>query len=305
MVTDANGAVQQQVLYAPFGEVISEYNAYWHQGKRPDYQFNAKEMDEESGMYYYSARYYAPPVFISRDPLFEDYPTLSPYCYTANNPLKYVDPTGMFLTNFEDAEGNIVKHIDDGSNAVFKQTGSGTGKHYTFSGYDETQGGTNQVNLTTAIQEQQNLNMENPDLQQNGATTYCNFATQNVMKTVESALEGNNSVLVTGGANSMIDKLMSGNNLNYFPGTQEDAQEWANAGGLSIVAYRNPIQGRSGHVATYSVGDNISKGQIANIGPAAYTGFLPLNMTISKQKEKQYFLFMPGIVAPNNVIIKP
>jgi RHS repeat-associated protein len=99
MITDVNGAVQQQVLYAPFGEEISEYNAYWHQGKVPDYMFNAKEMDEESGMYYYSARYYAPPVFISRDPLFEKYPTLSPYCYTANNPVKYVDPDGRKIRN--------------------------------------------------------------------------------------------------------------------------------------------------------------------------------------------------------------
>jgi RHS repeat-associated protein len=97
MITDANGAVQQQVLYAPFGEVISEYNAYWHQGKIPDYQFNAKEKDEESGMYYYSARYYAPPVFISRDPLFEKYPFMSPYAYCANNPVIYIDPTGEEL----------------------------------------------------------------------------------------------------------------------------------------------------------------------------------------------------------------
>jgi RHS repeat-associated protein len=97
MITDANGAVQQQVLYAPFGEVISEYNAYWHQGKVPDYLFNAKEKDEESGMYYYSARYYAPPVFISRDPLFEKYPFMSPYAYCANNPVIIVDPDGRVI----------------------------------------------------------------------------------------------------------------------------------------------------------------------------------------------------------------
>jgi RHS repeat-associated protein len=56
--------------------------------------FNGKELDEESGMYYYSARYYAPPVFTSRDPLFEKYPWMSPYAYTMNNPVKYIDPTG-------------------------------------------------------------------------------------------------------------------------------------------------------------------------------------------------------------------
>jgi RHS repeat-associated protein len=80
--------------YALFGEILTEYNAYWHQGKVPDYMFNAKEMDSESGMYYYSARYYNPPTFISRDPLFEKYFWCSPYAMTLNNPVKYIDPDG-------------------------------------------------------------------------------------------------------------------------------------------------------------------------------------------------------------------
>ncbi len=58
------------------------------------YAFNAKELDEENGMYYYSARYYAPPTFISRDPLFEKYPFMSPYAYCANNPVLFIDPDG-------------------------------------------------------------------------------------------------------------------------------------------------------------------------------------------------------------------
>jgi RHS repeat-associated protein len=58
--------------------------------------FNAKELDEENGMYYYSARYYNPPTFISRDPLFEKYPFMSPYAYCSNNPVNKVDPTGLY-----------------------------------------------------------------------------------------------------------------------------------------------------------------------------------------------------------------
>jgi RHS repeat-associated protein len=98
----------------PFGEIIHEYNAYWHQGKVPDYMFNSKEMDEESGMYYYSARYYAPPVFISRDPLFEKYPFMSPYAYCMNNPIKYVDPTGM---ETEDISANSTPQYPPTSNS--------------------------------------------------------------------------------------------------------------------------------------------------------------------------------------------
>ena len=96
-VTDGNASVQQGFLYAPFGEITNEHNVGWQSGTLPKYSFNAKELDEETGMYYYEARYYAPPTFISRDPLFEKYPTFSPYAYCANNPVKYVDPSGMII----------------------------------------------------------------------------------------------------------------------------------------------------------------------------------------------------------------
>ena len=93
-VTDGNASVVQGFLYAPFGEITNEYNSSWQSGNIPKYAFNAKELDEETGFYYYEARYYAPPMFISRDPLFEKYPTFSPYAYCVNNPVKYVDPDG-------------------------------------------------------------------------------------------------------------------------------------------------------------------------------------------------------------------
>jgi RHS repeat-associated protein len=93
-VSDINGSLVQGIFYAPFGEVIYEDNAYWHRGKIPDYTFNAKELDEENGMYYYSARYYNPPIFISRDPLFEKRPWMSVYAYCSNNPINRIDPDG-------------------------------------------------------------------------------------------------------------------------------------------------------------------------------------------------------------------
>jgi RHS repeat-associated protein len=99
LVTDGTGVAVQQVEYAPFGEVVNEYNIDWSNGQVPDFKFNGKELDEENGMYYFEARYQSPPVFISRDVMFEKYPTLSPYSYCANNPVKYVDMTGEELKN--------------------------------------------------------------------------------------------------------------------------------------------------------------------------------------------------------------
>ncbi|WP_255424450.1 RHS repeat-associated core domain-containing protein [Apibacter sp. HY039] len=59
------------------------------------YLFNGKELDEETGLYYYGARYYNPreSVWLSVDPLFEQTMTSYQYCY--QNPVKFIDPTGM------------------------------------------------------------------------------------------------------------------------------------------------------------------------------------------------------------------
>ena len=96
-VTDQNQNITQGFLYAPFGEITTEYAPMWQNGTLPKYSFNAKELDEETGMYYYEARYYKPPVFTSRDPMFEKYFWMSPYAYCANNPMKYVDLDGRDL----------------------------------------------------------------------------------------------------------------------------------------------------------------------------------------------------------------
>ncbi len=93
-VTDMQQSVVQSFLYAPYGEIISEYNTHAMGDAFPKYSFNAKELDEEIGMYYYEARYYVPPVFTSRDAMFEKKPWLSPYHYCSNNPIGRVDPSG-------------------------------------------------------------------------------------------------------------------------------------------------------------------------------------------------------------------
>ena len=94
-VTDQNQTVTQGFLYAPFGEITTEYAPLWQNATLPKYAFNAKKLDEETGMYYYEARYYKPPVFTSRDPMFEKKPWLNPYHYCSNNPVGRIDPSGM------------------------------------------------------------------------------------------------------------------------------------------------------------------------------------------------------------------
>ena len=93
-ITNLEGEVVQHIEYVPFGEVfVEERNNIWN----TPYLFNAKEFDEETGLYYYGARYYDPRVSLwtTTDPLEEEYPNITTYGFCHNNPVVLVDPDGM------------------------------------------------------------------------------------------------------------------------------------------------------------------------------------------------------------------
>ena len=81
------------------------------------FTFSAKEKDAETGFSYFGSRYYNSDlsIWLSVDPQAAKYPSLSPYVYCADNPVRCVDPNGEELTDFYDiATGEHLKHIEDG-----------------------------------------------------------------------------------------------------------------------------------------------------------------------------------------------
>jgi RHS repeat-associated protein len=94
LITDASGNVTQQLDYLPYGEVFLEKRA--NVDYHTPYKFNGKELDEETGLYYYGARYMNPrlSIWYATDPLQEDYPYVSTYTYTYCNPILIIDPNG-------------------------------------------------------------------------------------------------------------------------------------------------------------------------------------------------------------------
>jgi len=113
-VTNEIADPTQFFLNLPFGETMVEQQeptAYVN-----PYKFNAKELDSETGLYYYGARYYNPRISIwyGVDPLAVYNPVmetqfygdgqhnggvynwgnLNPYIYTYQNPINYIDPNG-------------------------------------------------------------------------------------------------------------------------------------------------------------------------------------------------------------------
>ncbi|UWX59819.1 hypothetical protein N0B40_15530 [Chryseobacterium oranimense] len=104
-ITGADGEVTQNIEYFPSGETFVENH---RNSNYSPYKFNGKELDAETGYYYYGARYYNPRIslWLNVDPLAESYllyqdyddildsKTLNSYGYTYQNPIKYTDYEG-------------------------------------------------------------------------------------------------------------------------------------------------------------------------------------------------------------------
>ena len=94
-ITDASGDAYQFFANLPFGETMVEQQsgteAYDNRWK-----FNGKELDSETGLYFYGARYYNPStsIWMSVDPLSDTMPQWNPYNYTRQNPINLIDPDG-------------------------------------------------------------------------------------------------------------------------------------------------------------------------------------------------------------------
>jgi RHS repeat-associated protein len=90
-LTTSAGAVGSTYSYDSFGNVTASSGSVVNR-----FQYDAREFDSETGLYYYRARYYDPTVgrFISEDPLQfsvgENF-----YRYVSNRPTLGVDPSGL------------------------------------------------------------------------------------------------------------------------------------------------------------------------------------------------------------------
>ena len=83
-----------------------------------DYRFNGKELDPETGNYYYGARYYDPKisVWLSVDPLSHLSPNQTPYHFMSNNPIMRIDPDGLLDMNVEDPPD--IRFRDENGNLI-------------------------------------------------------------------------------------------------------------------------------------------------------------------------------------------
>jgi RHS repeat-associated protein len=131
VVTNKQGGFNERIEYLPYGET-------WVQEKAADatnmmpYRFTSKEQDQETGLYYFGARYYDSKLsrWISTDPAVEKYlpeagkgsdglpglggifnpVNMNVYQYGGNNPVMFVDPDGRVIY----VNGYILPYVSAG-----------------------------------------------------------------------------------------------------------------------------------------------------------------------------------------------
>jgi len=129
VITDGNGNLREHTEYFAFGETWVQEGA----SKKTPFMYTGKELDQETGLYYYGARYYDPrtSVWQSVDPILEKYlPSgdpekdknlpgmggvfnpinLSVYAYSHHNPVSYLDPDGNEALKIQAYDQKLTPH---------------------------------------------------------------------------------------------------------------------------------------------------------------------------------------------------
>ena len=112
-ITNSSGTKIQHYLYSVFGVLLGIHDANSADitndpNLATSFTFTGRELDLESGFYYYRARYYDPYTgrFLQKDPepgkLNIPATVTNSYIYAINNPTRFTDPTGriFFLAGF-------------------------------------------------------------------------------------------------------------------------------------------------------------------------------------------------------------
>jgi len=91
-LTNSSGTVVNTYTYDAFGKLTASSGSITN-----PYRFTGREWDQETSVYYYRARYYAPTLgrFIGQDPIGFKGGDINLYAYVGGNPLGGIDPFGL------------------------------------------------------------------------------------------------------------------------------------------------------------------------------------------------------------------
>ena len=123
-ITDDKANITQYDAYLPYGELLVDEHS---SSEDLPYKFNGKQFDEETGLYYYGARYMNPvtSLWYGVDPLAEKYKSIGAYVYCSANPIRLIDSDGKKILFVNGYWNGSIGSIIGSSSAGEKYWGNG------------------------------------------------------------------------------------------------------------------------------------------------------------------------------------
>ena len=278
-VTDWRGRQYEHIEYTPYGELWIEEVAAGLD-KLP-FRFTGKEMDEETGLYYYGARYLDPKYsrWLSGDPALGEYipaagadtsklagmggvyntVNLHLYHYAGNNPVKYMDPTGRDIIHLLDSSraggfghsAALIGNDQDGW-LYYSNDGPDSTTVQWFQNLDAFSAGKGQFEFNYEQRQRVATDKKQDQKMQDKAISLTNL-TQDASKTMKAeALKApqntNNTIAEKQNANTKNNSNVKGSTYNVlFNNCSEDVAKIAEAGDLIV---KNELVPRAMHILT-------------------------------------------------------
>jgi RHS repeat-associated protein len=196
VITDYQGELYERIEYTPYGETWIEHKYPGYNNTEIPYRFTSKELDLETGFYYYGARYLDPKTsrWISGDPALGDYLPSAPvdeeakkrngslpgqggvfnlvnlhvYHYAGNNPVKYTDPDGRDVNSSIVIPDPLAQKVVLRDQRELEKNGSGRCQYNTLIGATEERVGKNMTRTQKDELFTQLSSGDNPSVESSG-----------------------------------------------------------------------------------------------------------------------------------------
>ena len=284
-ITDDHANITQYDAYLPYGELLVDEHS---SSEKLPYKFNGKQFDEETGLYYYGARYMNPiaSIWYGVDPLAEKYINIGSYIYCHSSPIMLIDPTGE--GNYYAKNGSYLGTDKKKDNFIYIQYSSGktkfeiNGKYQNFQKLDVTRN--TFLAFASAINNESSGNKQESMALANVVMNFINDGGSKTLKTLDDVVLYRNS-------------FMRGSNqkaVNEFQGLPINSKNRT----LAIAAVINALgynQGLTGF-SDYSGGANTWDGKdlMYTNWPNSHRNYIW--SSDSKQLLKQYKSLVHGSV---------
>ena len=195
-ITDDKANITQYNAYLPYGELLVDEHS---SSEDLPYKFNGKQFDEETGLYYYGARYMNPmaSIWYGVDPLAEKYINIGSYIYCHSSPIMLIDPTGE--GDYYAKNGSYLGTDKKKDNFIYIQYSSGktkfeiNGKYQNFQKLDVTRN--TFLAFASAINNESSGNKQESMALANVVMNFINDGGSKTLKTLDDVVLYRNSFM--------------------------------------------------------------------------------------------------------------